>query len=391
MSNRQGGSLHPPPNFSIVEHGIMRSAYPLDVRHVHYLRQHAGVRTVLQLSLEQLSGPVLQALAAQPTTRHVAHHDGTKDDQGPSASTSCTVICVHCVAPAEATGFGSVDAIVQTALDYIVDVSYHPLLLCCPQGDVETSAVVACLRRLQGWCTTSALSEAELHTSTGNTAVRREVCGCVEGYAFDPTYYAQDFMQQRKATRIQRFAQRTHSGEVQSIMRSVLRGEPRPLLVDKYRKGRGRRLSVTSDPDTVEAHAAHMEDMLSSSALGADGGGPSSMTRGESPETGNGAGAFGASPSTASSRLLHESMRSHAGLRRLTSEGNKDVVVASPLLRAAITKSLGQLVLAPQRDHGLVSSGPLPPHEKYWWCVNPPVLDARSTFTADSLVEEDDD
>lgn len=392
MSSRQGGALHPPPNFSLVERGVLRSAYPLDARHAQYLRQHAGVRTVIQLSLEQLSGPVLQALAApHPAGLSTRHNNVHHDEHGTTqASSSCAVICVHAVAPTEATGFGSVDSIVHTALDYIVDVSYHPLLLCCPQGDVETSAVVACLRRMQGWCITSALSEAELHTSTGTTAVRREVRGCVEGYTFEPTHYALDLMQQRKNMRTQLLAQRTHSGEVQGIMRSVLRGEPRPGLVERYRKGRGRRLSVTSDPDTMEAHVKRMEDVMSSSAIGAENGRPQSMTRGESPEA---SAALGASPTSASGALLltHDFLRAQASLRRLNADANKYMVVVSSLLLAAITKSSGELTLAPQRDGQQAASGAMAPHEKYWWCVNPPVLDARSTFTADSLIEEDDD
>eukprot|EP00823_Brevimastigomonas_motovehiculus_P004823 TRINITY_DN329_c0_g3_i1.p1 TRINITY_DN329_c0_g3~~TRINITY_DN329_c0_g3_i1.p1 ORF type:complete len:373 (-),score=95.19 TRINITY_DN329_c0_g3_i1:185-1303(-) len=51
------------------------------------------------------------------------------------------------------------DELVKEALEFILDTTNHPVLIMCPSGVLETSGVVACLRRLQHWSFTAILDE----------------------------------------------------------------------------------------------------------------------------------------------------------------------------------------------------------------------------------------
>eukprot|EP00729_Bicosta_minor_P010838 gene10838-16474_t len=55
------------------------------------------------------------------------------------------------------------EELIKEAIEMVLDQQNHPLVLMCQSGVQETGLVVGCLRRLQGWCMTSCLSEYRMY------------------------------------------------------------------------------------------------------------------------------------------------------------------------------------------------------------------------------------
>ena len=51
------------------------------------------------------------------------------------------------------------EEVIKEALEAVLDVTNHPIAICCTSGFFETGVVVGCLRRLQGWNFMSIVAE----------------------------------------------------------------------------------------------------------------------------------------------------------------------------------------------------------------------------------------
>jgi len=51
------------------------------------------------------------------------------------------------------------EELIKEALEYALDVRYHPIMVMCASGIHQTGTLVGCLRRLQNWSLTSILVE----------------------------------------------------------------------------------------------------------------------------------------------------------------------------------------------------------------------------------------
>eukprot|EP00796_Vickermania_ingenoplastis_P013310 gene13310-9147_t len=143
-----------PPHFAMVEKGIYRSAYP-DERHIPWLR-HIGIKTVVLLSVEVLPSPVRTALL----------HDGSGTPDDPQRINVINVSNLDSwAADPLSSGNDFSQADVLRALELAVRLEYHPLLLACPTGELQTSVVVGCLRRHEYRCFASILAECEAFLS----------------------------------------------------------------------------------------------------------------------------------------------------------------------------------------------------------------------------------
>lgn len=162
-----GHTSCPPLNFSLVERGVYRSAYPTEAN-IGYLRS-IGIRTVALLSIETLPQPVRKTLLEGnhlPTGRDLPP-DGAR--LAPVAAPNAASIRVIEIASLPSwrddclnggDDFSQKD--VQRALDIAVDTQWHPVLFCDPTGELQTSVVIGCMRRYQSWALASIFSECEL-------------------------------------------------------------------------------------------------------------------------------------------------------------------------------------------------------------------------------------
>lgn len=195
-TTRKTQTFSVPVNFSLVEKGIYRSAYP-EEKHVPGLRQ-LGIKTIALLSIEVLPANVLRLLEGKSSEPEISNHhelvnsfasspaggnppsnDGnlysTSTNTSHSIGLSVTPIRVISVANLQSwllsrqsvgDDFSVTD--VHRALHLTAQENLHPLLLACPTGELQTSVVVGCLRRHQNVCLSSILSECELFSPSRN-------------------------------------------------------------------------------------------------------------------------------------------------------------------------------------------------------------------------------
>lgn len=395
----------PPPNFSMVEKGLYRSAYPTDLRHIAFLR-NCKIRTMVLLSLEGLPGPMLDAVT----------NASVPGSAGPSSLTGKSNIVASQAPPTRPLGMRLIHlrpksvrgeprtapfdimnmAQLQDAVDVMIDQSYHPLIVCCPTGEVESNIVVGCFRKLQRWALSAIFSEAELFVSSDHT-LRPAVRQVIELWNTDGAeMYSLEKLHHRKQLREKddrRQQSRTHvgssrNGDASSIVSLRLLQQ---MIV------RGSMLHSTSEPNAASQSAPKQPVAMSGSGCPMPpNGGPSSMTAmqmlGRDRSDSNSAGTVSPSLNSACTP------RRDCDLDDMSLADDTDPVLLIDTVAWALTQPT---VNMPDRIAPLMASKgttpplcgfPLAPHEKYWNMRNPPAIDARSAFNKnESLVEEDDD
>uniref|UniRef100_A0A6U5BGK4 diphosphoinositol-polyphosphate diphosphatase n=1 Tax=Hemiselmis andersenii TaxID=464988 RepID=A0A6U5BGK4_HEMAN len=135
LLDRDGGDeLHPPKNFAMVYRGVYRSAYPTK-KNFSFL-QKLGLNSVVYLCQEDYSGQVMQFYNAMGVT--VFEH-GVSGNKEPFVDIS--------------------DEMIKTALQRLLDVRNHPVLIHCNQGKHRTGSLVGCLRAMNHWSMTAIFDE----------------------------------------------------------------------------------------------------------------------------------------------------------------------------------------------------------------------------------------
>ncbi|RCV10945.1 hypothetical protein SETIT_2G148600v2 [Setaria italica] len=126
--------LVPPLNFAMVDHGIYRSGFP-DVSNLPFL-ESLRLRSVLCLCPEPYPEANLEFLRAHGIRLFQFGIDGSKEP------------------------FVNIpEDRIREALNVILDVRNHPVLIHCKRGKHRTGCVVGCLRKSQRWCLTSIFDE----------------------------------------------------------------------------------------------------------------------------------------------------------------------------------------------------------------------------------------
>lgn len=127
--------LSPPDRFGLVEPQVFRSAFPAAVSfpHVKLLQ----LRTVVNLSQEA----VTRGVAAFFEENHIVLHNVGLDVW---TYQNCPTISTE---------------LVIEAMRFLLDESFHPLLIMSASGSHQVGVIVGCLRRLQHWNLSSMLDE----------------------------------------------------------------------------------------------------------------------------------------------------------------------------------------------------------------------------------------
>ncbi|KAF7728383.1 hypothetical protein EC973_006191 [Apophysomyces ossiformis] len=142
--------LIPPFRYALVEENIFRGGYPKP-RNMRFLKSLLSIvlpfrlrlKTILSLIPEKLI-PEMQEFCQQQNINMVhLTVDKMKEDNIPLSYNKTLM-----------------------ALQIIIDPANHPLYLHCLDGADVTGLVVACLRKLQMWSTSSAMSEFSRHLHT---------------------------------------------------------------------------------------------------------------------------------------------------------------------------------------------------------------------------------
>jgi len=118
----------------MVYKGVFRSAYPTKKNAAFLLK--IGIRSVIYLCQEEYSRQMVQFYEQNQVT--VFQH-GVSGNKEPFVDIS--------------------DAMIHTALQRLLDVRNHPVLIHCNQGKHRTGSLVGCLRALNRWSMTAIFDE----------------------------------------------------------------------------------------------------------------------------------------------------------------------------------------------------------------------------------------
>eukprot|EP00039_Didymoeca_costata_P012291 m.176308 g.176308 ORF g.176308 m.176308 type:complete len:202 (-) comp15442_c1_seq4:5537-6142(-) len=137
---KEGSLVHVPLKFCMVQDGVYRSEFP--TRAVMPFLRKLNLKTVVLLSPDRLLKEVAQVFESQKAK--VVHLG----------------IRTWCAAVGHTADWEPLSVeIVKEALEIVLNVDHHPVLLLCKSGILESGIVVGCLRRLQSWNLTSCLAE----------------------------------------------------------------------------------------------------------------------------------------------------------------------------------------------------------------------------------------
>jgi protein tyrosine/serine phosphatase len=145
----------PPALFGIVQPGVYRSNAPVD-ENLPFLAL-LNLRSVLYLSPEVLLKSVVDFFAGDESQRKVKLIEHGLESWRPDPS--WTPVC---------------DEFIKTALELILDIKNHPVLVCCTSGILQTAPLVGCLRRLQNWSLTSILDEYRAYAGSKARLVHQQ-------------------------------------------------------------------------------------------------------------------------------------------------------------------------------------------------------------------------
>lgn len=134
-----GGCLIPPTNFGLIEADMYRSGMvnELNLTFLEQLR----LRTIVYLSYEEPSDKLADFI----------------DDQGIQLEQFWDD-------PADLTPWAPMsEHVVLSAMQVLLDVTVHPVLVMCSHGRHRTGTVIGCLRKLQGWSLSAIFEEYDRH------------------------------------------------------------------------------------------------------------------------------------------------------------------------------------------------------------------------------------
>jgi len=123
----------------MVEKGVYRSAHPCSLNFSFLSR--LGLKTILYLGTDPYR-PEYQQFASCESIELI--HLGCNGYKEPFVDLPPDVL--------------------HRALSVVLDASRYPLLVHCDKGRNRTGCIIGCMRKLQGWATTSVLSEYEQFT-----------------------------------------------------------------------------------------------------------------------------------------------------------------------------------------------------------------------------------
>ncbi|KAL2330182.1 hypothetical protein Fmac_017763 [Flemingia macrophylla] len=126
--------LVPPSNFSMVEDCIFRSSFPTP-SNFPFL-QTLNLRSIIYLCPEPYPEENLEFLRSHNIRLFQFGIEGKTDVSMPVLKDS-----------------------IMDALEVLIDVRNHPVLIHCKRGKHRTGCLVGCLRKLQNWCMSSVFEE----------------------------------------------------------------------------------------------------------------------------------------------------------------------------------------------------------------------------------------
>ncbi|GMH26868.1 hypothetical protein Nepgr_028711 [Nepenthes gracilis] len=130
-----GDDLYIPPfNFAVVDNGVFRSGFP-DTANFSFLRT-LGLRTIIYLCPEPYPEQNNEFLKANGIRLFQFGIDMSKEP------------------------FVNIpEDMIREALNVVLDVRNHPVLIHCKSGKHRTGCLAGCLRKLQRWCLSSIFDE----------------------------------------------------------------------------------------------------------------------------------------------------------------------------------------------------------------------------------------
>ncbi|RNF11545.1 hypothetical protein TraAM80_00878 [Trypanosoma rangeli] len=346
----------PPPNFAMVEAGIYRSAYPT-LASVPYLK-YIGIKTVVLLSIELLPGPVARALAS---TDHTTRAAGTSEGISTSKREADTADPIRVVCTADLTAWMNeyswskddfAESDVCHALDFALQTGFQPVLFTCPTGDIQTSVVIGCMRRHQGWTVAAAIAECELFVHL-STCVRPSVLRFIERW---------DLKEQS-----------LQETSIASRRRELLLQKCQPEQFSRTRSKGIPHVSIDSGSDNDDITARNGNQTWRK-------GSPQNSSTPYRENHGDGVSSFKGKAGEDATVSVSASAVTEAMAPWYTASLARRAAYAEEIIAARAKRTLSS-----NKDR-------LPePHERYFGVRNPPALDERSTFTKESVVEEDDE
>lgn len=131
----------PPERYGLIEPGLHRSAFPSPDNFAHL--RLLGLRTVLNLSQEALTRAASVFLAENKILlADIGLHVWTHPKCEPISH-----------------------ELIKEAMRFVLDHTYHPMLVVSASGTHQVGVLVGCLRQLQGWTLASTLAEYRLYAA----------------------------------------------------------------------------------------------------------------------------------------------------------------------------------------------------------------------------------
>ncbi|XP_062106020.1 probable tyrosine-protein phosphatase DSP4 isoform X2 [Humulus lupulus] len=135
MEEVEGDGLFIPPlNFSMVDNGIFRSGFP-DSANFSFL-QTLGLRSIICLCPERYPEINMEFLKSNGIQ---LFQFGIESNKEPFVNIP--------------------EDTIREALQVVLDVKNHPVLIHCKRGKHRTGCLVGCIRKLQRWCLSSVFDE----------------------------------------------------------------------------------------------------------------------------------------------------------------------------------------------------------------------------------------
>ncbi|KAA3478763.1 putative tyrosine-protein phosphatase [Gossypium australe] len=142
----------PPLNFAMVDNGVFRSGFP-DSANFSFL-QSLGLRSIIYLCPESYPEANNEFLKANGIRLFQFGIDGCKQNVA-----SKYIVEIDNPYFIQEPFVNIPEETIREALNVVLDVKNHPLLIHCKRGKHRTGCVVGCLRKLQRWCLSSIFDE----------------------------------------------------------------------------------------------------------------------------------------------------------------------------------------------------------------------------------------
>ncbi|CAD2216337.1 Tyrosine phosphatase family, putative [Angomonas deanei] len=348
--------LVPPDNFALVESNIYRSAYPTS-ESIPFLRQK-GIKTIALLSIEILAPSVMRQL------------DGKNSDDTPLSE-------IRLVEVADIRNWFS-DSIngleefcqkdVYTALHIAIDTRWHPVLFACPTGEVQTSVVVGCFRRMQHWSLSAIYQECELFANYCPT-VRPSILTFITEFNAS-TVSAADMRYRGR------------------ILLAKLKNTKEVLLIQHKKKEKELRKHVPRNSDS-EASSSSGSSVVVGESSDEESGTESSPPPTGIKSTGRRPPSSWRTAKTANKRPAANQWLAPWFVRAQSFETNYDEYLVAVKEKMAAHPAAANLAF-PSTSSDSKDASP-PPFVRYAGVRNPPTLDSRSKYTKESIVDDDKD